>query len=378
METGGQIFSEDEHGRLVPMRVAVPPSEDELQDLIARFPEIVSEHDCELLLIRREQGVPAGEAESDRWSLDHLFVSDKAVPVLIEVKRATDTRIRREVIGQILDYAANGVAYWPKGALEVAFARTCEATGDDPDARLADFLGDEDPADFWAQAESNLEAGRLQLVVAADRIPSELARVIEFLNEQMRAEVRAIELRYFQSADGRRTLAPRVIGETERAKAAKSSSGTGRPDAISVDEWFEKYITPHGSDVVNGARRHMEMIEKLGGEVVVASTQGSLPGLFHCADGKKVYPLHLLRNGTITVSFGWSWIRPQLADEERRQELLDRFNGAVGGLSTSNLKGHPAFPAIRLLDERTRQAYEAVVRDYVALAIAGGTAPSGG
>ena len=30
-------------------------------------------------------------------------------PTLVEVKRSTDTRIRREVVGQMLDYAAHGV-----------------------------------------------------------------------------------------------------------------------------------------------------------------------------------------------------------------------------------------------------------------------------
>jgi hypothetical protein len=30
-----------------------------------------------------------------------------AVPTLVEVKRSSDTRIRREVVGQMLDYAAN-------------------------------------------------------------------------------------------------------------------------------------------------------------------------------------------------------------------------------------------------------------------------------
>ena len=32
----------------------------------------------------------------------------KEFPTLVEVKRSSDTRIRREVVGQMLDYAANG------------------------------------------------------------------------------------------------------------------------------------------------------------------------------------------------------------------------------------------------------------------------------
>ncbi len=30
----------------------------------------------------------------------------------MEVKRSTDMRIRREVVGQMLDYAANALSYW--------------------------------------------------------------------------------------------------------------------------------------------------------------------------------------------------------------------------------------------------------------------------
>jgi hypothetical protein len=44
------------------------------------------------------------------WSLDHLVVDQDAVPTFVEVKRASDTPARREVVAQMLDYAANGRA----------------------------------------------------------------------------------------------------------------------------------------------------------------------------------------------------------------------------------------------------------------------------
>ena len=65
------------------------------------------------LLVRREAGVPEADREADRWFLDHLFLDAEGVPTLVEVKRSSDTRIRREVVGQMLDYAANILAYWP-------------------------------------------------------------------------------------------------------------------------------------------------------------------------------------------------------------------------------------------------------------------------
>jgi hypothetical protein len=69
------------------------------------------------LLISREVPVASDEEGSGRWSVDHLFLDQYAVPTIVEVKRSTDTRIRREVVGQMLDYAANAVVYWPIEAL---------------------------------------------------------------------------------------------------------------------------------------------------------------------------------------------------------------------------------------------------------------------
>lgn len=82
-----------------------------MQELVARYPQLIGDADGDLLLISREQPVSDGLDSSGRWSLDHLFVTRNAVPVLVELKRASDTRLRREIVGQLLDYAANGVAY---------------------------------------------------------------------------------------------------------------------------------------------------------------------------------------------------------------------------------------------------------------------------
>lgn len=66
--------------------------------------------------------------------------------------------------------------------------------------------------------KTNLEAGRIRLVFVADRIPSSLLRIVEFMNGQMDpCEVLAVELRQYlhQSGDDTiRTLVPRVHGRT--------------------------------------------------------------------------------------------------------------------------------------------------------------------
>ena len=50
--------------------------------------------------------------DQNRWSLDHLFLDQEGIPTFVECKRSTDTRARREVVAQMLDYAANGLQYW--------------------------------------------------------------------------------------------------------------------------------------------------------------------------------------------------------------------------------------------------------------------------
>lgn len=134
------------------------------------------------LLISREMGVPDDERSGDRWSLDHLFLDQDGIPTLIEVKRSSDTRIRREVVGQMLDYAANALTYWPVETIRAKFEARCENEQIDPEQALGEFFGvDSDQEALWQKVKTNLQAGKVRMAFVADKAPSELKRVIEFL-----------------------------------------------------------------------------------------------------------------------------------------------------------------------------------------------------
>lgn len=226
------IFLIQDGGKLVRMDEAAYDSEDLLQSLLENYPDLLAGDQMESsdprrwLLVRREMGVPGEHDGNDRWSVDHLFLDQDAIPTLVEVKRSTDTRIRREVVGQMLDYAANAVAYWPVEALRSQFERQCESKQSDPNEVLGEFLGEnEETEDFWQRAKTNLQAGKVRMVFVADEIPSELKRVVEFLNEQMDpAQVLAVEIKQY-IGEGLQSLVPRVIGQTAHAEKRK---GTGR------------------------------------------------------------------------------------------------------------------------------------------------------
>ncbi len=341
-----------------------------MQSLVANYPELIGDADGSLLLVRREQPIADAADAAGRWSLDHLFVTRSARPVLVELKRAVDTRLRREVVGQMLDYAANSVAYWRAGTIAGAFAATCEAASLDPDETLATFLDDNDPAVFWDQVDANFQAGHIKLVFVADVIPRELARIVEFLNEQMReADVCAVELKWYDSEAGVTTLVPRIIGETERAAAQKSATHKALPP-ISMDDWIEQHIRPLGEESASGAQAFISLVRELGGEPMVSKEQASILGVFRTKPGASVYPMRLLRDGRLSVSFRNLTERPGLADESTRRSIYDMFVKAAGTLSTENLSGSPSFKVSLLTLPVTRTALTAAARELIALALA--------
>jgi hypothetical protein len=205
-------------------------TEDVFQRLLAAHPNLLAggqvrnETPRRWLLVRREMDVPGEEAGAGRWALDHLFLDQDGVPTLVEVKRISDTRIRREIVGQMLDYAANAVAYWPAEEIQRRFLARCEAQGLDPADELSELLQDENDVDsFWNKVKTNLHARRIRMLFVADVVPPELRRIVEFLNEQMDpAEVLALEIRQYGKGE-LRTLVPRIIGQTCRGRGQEAA-----------------------------------------------------------------------------------------------------------------------------------------------------------
>ena len=106
----------NENGKMNELKSVTYDLEADLQKIISDNPELLlggtTDTSRKYKLIADEKGIPAIADGSDRWQVDHLFVDNNAVLTFVEDKRSTDTRIRREVVGQALEYAANAVKYW--------------------------------------------------------------------------------------------------------------------------------------------------------------------------------------------------------------------------------------------------------------------------
>jgi hypothetical protein len=346
-------------------------SEDVFQKILADHPAMLcaaAGTKGKLLLVRREQPVPDHAEGAERWSLDHLFLDGDGVPVLVEVKQASDTRARREVVAQMLDYAANGVAYWPIDRIAAAHRETAIALGRDPDAELSTFLDGGEAEAFWRQVDSNLRSGRIRMLFVADRIPKELARIVEFMNEQMRpAEVLAIEVEHFLGANGMRTLVPRLVGATARAQTAKSIAAPAEP--VSEEEWLVNLAERRGESALQGAERAIAWFRESGFQVEPTKSQDALVMQIARADGKPAWPFFIRRStGRLDTALGNLMNVPVFKADSARKEILDRIRSlpADSVKATDKLNGWPSVALEEILKDEVWAAFRSLASDIKA------------
>lgn len=332
-------------------------SEDMFQSLLEKFPELLTdaEHGAQSprrwILVKREAGISDRKDGGNRWSLDHLFLDQDGVPTLVEIKRATDTRARREVVAQMLDYAANSVRWWKVEDLVTWFEATCAKRNVDPSESISRLVQKEmfGPEDFWKTVQSNLLSGRIRLLFVADKIAPELERIVEFLNEQMSpATVLALELRPFSSGSDR-ILSPRLIGATARATAQKSVV-SNLPD-VSLEDWFSNLssLEPAKSEPL---RKFADLVAALGAELEVAGQSVAVSIKTLNSSARVAY----LRSYGLVALSGWMLRKiPGLESEAARVSLLNEFEAAGFKLSNKYANGEPNIFLPEVDDEATWQ-----------------------
>lgn len=327
----GGIFLLDSDGDLTEMAETPFAAEVDLQKLLARHPDLLPgdqidpESPRRWLLVAREVSVP--DDAGTRWALDHLFLDQEGIPTLVEVKRGSDPRTRREVVGQLLDYAAHSVLYWTEETIRNRFEERSRQDGHDPDSDLLQFLGDSFAVgDFWQRVKTNLQAGKIRMIFVSDAIPSELRRVVEFLNQQMDpAEVLAVEIRQY-AGGSLKTLVPRVMGQTSEALSRKT--GGGRP----TREWdeasfFAELTSRRGEPIAEVARRILRWSLQKGCRIWWGKgvQSGSFLPMVDLA-GDEYWTIAVWTYGTVEILFKWMRKKQPFDTEAKRRELRDKLN----------------------------------------------------
>lgn len=363
----GNIFILNDNNELVALKESKYENEDLFQTLIEKYPQILAgdqinpDNPRKWIFVSREMGVPSQQDGSAQWFLDHLFIDQDGTPTFVEVKRSTDTRIRREVVAQMLDYAANATQYWPIDSIIEAFKKNKNHYGNS----LSDIDIEEEKEElFWQNVSSNLRSGKIRLLFVADEIPISLQRIIEFLNEQMTyTEVLGIEIKQFISDTNFKTLVPRVIGRTASAVQTKR---------IEKGSWDEQSFLAdvqrtNGEEAVNVCQRLLRRFESLGCRIWWG--QGSIHGSFYPVyDSKEshtlvgVYPWG--KNTLIELQF--QKFKHPFNTDEKLHDIKDRLEKIPGvSIQESRLHKRPNFNASLLKSDEAMDAFISIFAEYI-------------
>jgi hypothetical protein len=302
-------------------------------------------------------GIPDAPSASDRWAVDLFLLDGEGVPTFVEVKRAKDPRTRREVIAQMLEYAANGSVYWRTADIRKLLQARSASSSDF--LELFNKITDGDSDNYWSSVESKLSAGQVRLVFVADRIPNELRRLVEFLNERMPdVQVLALEVRQFKVGD-RRIAVGEAVGNTMRSRDTK-----GRQDApVSLEDWLDK--ADFSDPTLTG--KLASLFSSLGiymNNVVLKPAPSQLTLSVQMPTG---------RVQVIGANKRWVWLAlaslrrsSVYVDESARRTLLEKLEQIMGAPPTKwNLTGYPAFDITFLSNDDRREKFGEVVKSVI-------------
>ncbi len=156
----------------------------------------------------RELFTPAGP-------IDNFMVTPSGLPVLVECKLWRNSEARREVVGQILDYAKE-LARFTASDLQREVSRNL---GSGPSA-LLDIVRALHPTldevEFNDALTANLRRGRFLLLIVGDGIREGVEAIAAYLQEHagLHFSLGLVELPIYLMPDGSRIVAPRVLAHT--------------------------------------------------------------------------------------------------------------------------------------------------------------------
>lgn len=196
MQAGDGAVAEADIQRLVHEQPTVLP----IEEIDPTFAGAVS--------ICRELRTPAGP-------IDNFLVTPSGLPVLVECKLWRNPEGRREVVGQILDYAKE-LSRWTQSDLQREANVRLRTTGNILLQKVREVAPEVDEIAFNDALSSNLRRGRFLLLIVGDGIREGVEAIAEYLQRHagLHFSFGLVELPIFVLPDGSRLVTPRVLART--------------------------------------------------------------------------------------------------------------------------------------------------------------------
>lgn len=167
-----------------------------------------------LICVAREVRLKTDDNNSGR--IDNLYISKHGHLVIVETKLWNNPEARREVIGQILDYAKE-VKEWNYDKLNSVYRAYPKTTNSVFDALVAaGYQSPESEADFIDTVNQNIRSAQFLLMIVGDGIRSSVEKIAEYINAspEMQHRLALCELEVYDLGDGRRMIVPQLTTKT--------------------------------------------------------------------------------------------------------------------------------------------------------------------
>lgn len=187
--------------------------EDHIQGLVHNHPSCLPIAEIDQIF---SGAVPiCRELRTSAGYIDNLLITPSGLPVLVECKLWRNPQARREVVGQIIDYAKE-LARWTVSDLQREVSTSLGRSGNVLIDLLAEAGHEVDESDFSDAVTANLQRGRFLLLIVGDGIREGVEAISEYLqgNAGLHFTFGLVELPIYLLPDGRRIVAPRVVART--------------------------------------------------------------------------------------------------------------------------------------------------------------------
>lgn len=189
-----------------------------LRNLIAEHPDILPVHDLDpsygrLVTVTRELNIPGV------GFVDVVLIDEHGRLVVVECKLWRNPQARREVVGQILDYARE-LSRYGYDDLQRQVSIATKRTGNVLYQLACQAGGVLDEASFVDRVTRDLAAGRFLLIIVGDGITEGTRRIGEYLRDQpgLAFTFGLVEIAEYRATDEtgheRVLLQPRVLAQT--------------------------------------------------------------------------------------------------------------------------------------------------------------------
>ncbi len=186
-----------------------------LRDLLFEHPEALPINEIDrtfapAIPICKELNTPVGP-------MDALLATPKGRLIILETKLWRNPGARREVVGQILDYAKE-LSRWTYADLQREVSRRTKRSGN----ALFDIVAADETSDSLTEAEfvdevsRSLRHGRFLLLICGDGIREGVTAITDFLQRQgtLHFTFGLVEVAMYEMPEGRRLVQPRILAQS--------------------------------------------------------------------------------------------------------------------------------------------------------------------